>query len=127
MPLPESIPPPTPAQLNLRVDIPEVIALSPRAPVVGEQRFLAPELALPYRLSTPLPLPLSALSRINEHGEEGNTHEASEPNCGGDGGDDNGEDFVDAPWTNALSPIRSQKPETVPVSTLPLEIAGFTT
>lgn len=70
MPIPGSIPPPTPAQLNLRVDIPEIIALSPHVPVDEESEFHSRGLALPYRLVTPLPLPVTALSRANEHEDD---------------------------------------------------------
>ena len=119
MPLPEGIPPPTPAQLNLRIDVPEVIALNPRDAVASQPRFHGPEPELPYRLSTPLPLPPSALSRIDEQVEDGNTNDASEPNWGGDGDDEDGQDVEDSLWmTNALSLPRTQTPEPVLVSNL---------
>jgi hypothetical protein len=70
MPIPGNIPPPTPAQLNLRIDIPEIIALSPHIPVDEEPESHSPELALPYHIVTPLPLPVTALSRTNEHEDD---------------------------------------------------------
>lgn len=73
MPLPVGIPPPTPDQLNLRSNIPEVVALSPQINdnndnSVGLQRR---QMTSPYRLSPPLPLPASALSRVNNEAEGG--------------------------------------------------------
>ena len=119
MPLPDSIPPPTPDQLNLRIDVPAIVALSPQENLSGEVRFHGPELPLPYRLSTPLPLPLSTLFQISEQKEEDNSHEASEPNWRKDGDDQNAQDVGDSLWmTNSLSSSRSQTLEPVLISNL---------
>lgn len=72
MPLPPvGIPPPTPDQLNLRTDIPSVIALDPHINDGNVLRLQRLQLRLPYRLSPPLPLPASALSPMNKDAERG--------------------------------------------------------
>ena len=69
MPLPAGIPPPTPDQLNLRTDLPSVIALSPRINDDNDIDLQRQQQRLPYHLSPPLPLPASALSLINDEAE----------------------------------------------------------
>ena len=72
MPLPPvGIPPPTPDQLNLRTDIPSVVAFSPHINNGNDPNLQRVQLRLPYRLSPPLPLPASALSPRIEEAEEG--------------------------------------------------------